>query len=145
MVIYLDTSAFLKLYIREDGSEVVQTIVTSQFDPLPLWDILRAEMLNAFRLKVFWNELDEGEADRLVELFDQRLARGQYFVMDVDRHQLLAGFRRLSEQTPGNGCRTMDILHVACALQLDPVHFVSFDARQRSLAAAAGLSIMPTD
>lgn len=144
-MIYLDTSAFLKLYIRERGSEVVQGIVTSQFDPLPLWDILRAEMLNAFRLKVFWNEIDESEADRLIGLFDERLARGQYFAMDVDRHQLLTAFGKFSAQTPTSGCRTMDILHVACALQLEPLHFVSFDARQRSLAVAAGLSVMPTD
>ena len=39
MVIYLDTSALLKLYIHEDHSEAVQEWVVSQDDPLPVWDL----------------------------------------------------------------------------------------------------------
>ncbi|MFO8063631.1 MAG: type II toxin-antitoxin system VapC family toxin [Spirochaetota bacterium] len=144
-MIYLDTSAFLKLYVRESGSEMVQTIITSQSDPLPLWDILQAEMLNAFRLKVFWGELDQSESERLIRLFDDRLQRGQYFAMEVDRHRLLTAFRELSGRTPKTGCRTMDIFHVACALQAEARQFVSFDARQRALAASAGLSVLPED
>lgn len=33
---YLDTRAFLKLYIREPGSWLVREIATSQDDPLPV-------------------------------------------------------------------------------------------------------------
>jgi hypothetical protein len=37
----------------------------------------------------------------------------------------------------------MDIFHVARALQLVPERFVSFDQRQRALASAAGLAVLP--
>lgn len=50
MVIYLDTSALLKLYIREDHSESVQKWVESQDDPLPVWDFQQMELKNALRL-----------------------------------------------------------------------------------------------
>jgi predicted nucleic acid-binding protein len=144
-VIYLDTSAFLKLYIREAGSEFVQEIVTSQDDPLPVWDLLQAEVINALRLKVFWQDIRVDEANRLIKLFDERLQRGQYFVPEVDRHVLLSDSRSLGEHTPQTGCRTMDILHVACALQTRPVHFLSFDGRQRDLATLAGLAVLPEE
>jgi predicted nucleic acid-binding protein len=143
VVIYLDTSAFLKLYIREEGSDEVQRIVMGQDDPVPLWDLLQAEMLNAFRLKVFWGELDRGAADRLSALFDERLRRGQYAVAEVDRARLSQRFRELCGLTPETGCRTMDILHVACAVQLAPRFFVSFDNRQRALAERVGLTVLP--
>jgi hypothetical protein len=145
VVIYLDTSAFLKLYVRESGSEVVQEIVRAQFDPLPIWDVLRAEVTNALWLNVFWGHIESDEVNRLHTLFNDRLRRGQYFVVDVDRDTMMTTFTRLAQHTPKSGCRTMDILHVACALQLDPDQFVSFDSRQRSLATTAGLSVVPAE
>jgi predicted nucleic acid-binding protein len=144
-VIYLDTSAFLKLYIREDGSEFVQSIVVAQDDPLPVWDVLQAELLNALRLKVFWGEIDAVQAEDLTRLFDDRLLRGQYWTPQVDRSKLLSDFRRLSAETTTIGCRTLDILHVACALQLRVESLLTFDDRQSQLAVRAGLSVQPHD
>ena len=83
-MIYLDTSAFLKLYFLETGSQVVQDAVVAQDHPLPVWDILRAEMLNAMQLKVFWKDISGKEADHLAELFEVRLRRGQYYTPEID-------------------------------------------------------------
>lgn len=142
-MIYLDTSALLKLYIREPDSETVQAYVMAQDDPLPVWELQQFELINAFRLKVFWGDIESEQADRSIELFDQRLRRGQYFFPDIDRSELMTTFRVLSQEIPRIGCRTMDILHVACALQLAPQRFVSFDERQRRLAAHAHLTVLP--
>ena len=38
---------------------------------------------------------------------------------------------------------SLDILHVAAAKALRAVEFVSFDGRQRTLAAAVGLRVAP--
>ncbi len=142
-MIYLETSALLKLYIREAGSEFVQTQVFAQDHPLPVWDLQHAEVTNALRLKVFWGDLESQLADELIALFNERLSKGQYFTPDLDRDRLMRDFRELSRRTPETGCRTLDILHVACALQLDPERFLSYDDRQRALAAAVGLSVLP--
>ena len=133
-MLYLDTSAFLKLYIREAGSEQVQSMVVSQFEPLPVWEILEMELCNALNLKVFRGELKMSESAVQYSLFRQRQAKGFYFVPELRRAQLMADFRLLSELTPRLGCRTMDILHVACAMQLKPDVFLTFDHRQRELA-----------
>lgn len=140
-MLYLDTSALLKLYIREAGSEAVQSAVQAQDEPLPVWEIQEMELLNALQLKVFWQELDASEVERQMELFARRKAKGFYYTPEIRRAELMAEFRRLAELTPQLGCRTMDILHVACARQLQPAGFLSFDARQIQLAKEVGLAV----
>ena len=142
-MIYLDTSALLKLYIREEHSEAVQKWVESQKAPLPMWNLQQMELRNALRLKVFWGDISVVQADRLVQLFDQRLCRGQYYCPEIDLARLHESFNELSRETMRLGCRTMDILHVACAIQLAPEVFVTFDARQRELAQHASLPVLP--
>ncbi len=138
-MIYLDTSAFLKLYVREEGSQFVEDRMRSQDEPLPVVDLLHTEFINALRLKVFWKEIDKPTVDHLIALFDDRLARGQYCVPTLDRVRLLRDARALSEHTPAIGCRTLDVLHVASALQLEAAEFITFGSRQGELARRAGL------
>jgi predicted nucleic acid-binding protein len=143
VVIYLDTSALLKLYIHEEHSEAVQKWIESQDDPLPVWDLQQMELKNALRLKVFWGDISVTQADRLIQLFEQRLRRGQYFYPDIDRAELNACFHDLSRETMRLGRRTMDVLHVACAPQLSPGSFIGFDERQCGLALHAGMAVLP--
>jgi len=77
-VLYLDTSAFLKLYIREAGSEQVQSMVVSQFEPLPVWEILEMELCNALNLKVFRGELEDERISR--PIFALSSASGERFL-----------------------------------------------------------------
>jgi predicted nucleic acid-binding protein len=141
-MLYLDTSALLKLYIREAGSEAVQARVAAQDLPLPVWEIQEAELVNALRLKAFWKEITTEQAEGQIKHFQDRQRRGLYVFPEIQRVALMQTFRRLSEETPRLGCRTMDILHVACAVEIAATAFISFDERQRSLAAHAGLQVV---
>jgi predicted nucleic acid-binding protein len=50
------------------------------------------------------------------------------------------------EHTSTLGCRTLDVLHVATALELGLHAFITFDRRQRELALATGLRVvMPSE
>lgn len=140
-MIYLDTSAFLKLYVREAGSESVQRALESQDHPIPLSDVLRWEFMNALRLKVFWGELDGPTVDHLLVLFDDRLVRGQYVVPEIERDRLTSDVRKLTLYTQTVGSRTLDLVHVAVALQLQVDAFFTFDDRQRALAEKVGLVV----
>jgi predicted nucleic acid-binding protein len=142
-MLYLDTSALLKLYIREKGSELVQSRIASQDHPLPIWEIQKAELINALRLKVFWNEITLEQAEAQIALFENRLKRGLYAFPEIDRNSLMKCVFRLGAETPRLGCRTMDIFHVACALEIGASEFLSFDQRQNSLATHAGLNLTP--
>lgn len=142
-MLYLDTSALLKLYILEPGSEAVQAHVTSQDLPLPIWEIQEAELVNALRLKAFWQEITPAQAETQIDLFQTRRKRGLYTFPQIDRNSLMKCFLHLSAETPRLGCRTMDILHVACALEIAATAFLSFNQCQNALAAHAGLKLAP--
>lgn len=138
-MIYLDTSALLKLYVMEDGSKEVQALLESQPAPLPISEILEMELCNALKLKVFWGDLTAEQSDEQIQYFRNRKKRGLYYYPEVNRSTLMAEFKVLSERTPHLGCRTMDILHVAYANIYGANQFITFDAKQRKLAEEAGL------
>jgi len=56
-MIYLDTSALIKLHLFEEGSEEVSRLVTGQDGPVPVWELLEMDLSNALRLKVFRKEI----------------------------------------------------------------------------------------
>lgn len=141
-MIYLDTSALVKLYVLEAGSEFVQSCLSEQNDPLPVWELQEAELANALHLKVFRNEWTDAEAELQIEHFHSRKQRGLYVFPEIDRVELIREFHRLSRETPRTGCRTMDIFHVACALQIPSCRFLTFDGRQGKLARMAGLEMI---
>jgi len=140
-MLYLDTSALLKLYIRENGSEAVQACIAAQDLPLPIWEFQEAELLNALRLKAYWKEITHAQSEEQIELFQARRRRGIYHYPEIHRSDLMDTFRRLSNETPRLGCRTMDIFHVACAVEIAATRFLSFDKRQCELARHAGLAV----
>ena len=56
--------------------------------------------------------------------------------------QIHLAAERLSERyTDANGHRSMDILHMATAIELGAREFLTFDANQRRLASAEGLRV----
>ena len=72
--------------------------------------------------------------------FDEDLAEGRYVDADIVWRATLRRARELSRaHTPALGCRTLDVLHVAIAIELGLRYFVTFDSRQGQLAKAAGL------
>ena len=141
-MLYLDTSALLKLYLREQGSEWVQEQVEAQSDPLPVWELQEAEMTNALRLKVFWRDITAAQADGQLVHFRSRKERGQYVFPRLDRAALMERFRQLSRHSMKIGTRTLDVMHVACACEIQADTFVSFDERQCALAKLAGLKVL---
>jgi len=140
-MIYLDTSAFIKLYLQEEGSAEVHGLVVAQMDPLPMWHFLELELVNALRFKVFLSEMSPEEVQRLISLYLDRKRGGQYFVPHLDPVALHELSLQMSVRTPAIGCRALDILHVAAARLCDAGIFVTADRRQAALAEAEGRAV----
>jgi predicted nucleic acid-binding protein len=135
-MIYLDTSAFIKLYLQEEGSTEVHGLVVAQHHPLPIWQLVELEFLNALKFKVFLAEMSRDEVDRVISLYRDRKRNGQYFVPHLDpivMHELSV---HMTERTPAIGCRALDILHVAAARLCEASLFITADKRQATLAEA---------
>jgi len=137
-MIYLDTSAFIKLYLHENGSAKVHGLVVAQAEPLPVWHFLELEFLNALRFKVFLAEMSPDEVERVISLYLDRKRSGQYFAPHLDPIALHELSLQMTVRTPIIGCRALDILHVAAARLCDATVFVTADKRQAALAEVEG-------
>jgi len=140
-MISLDTSAFIKLYLLEDGSAEVHDLVVGQPEPLPVWHFLELEFLNALRFKVFLAEMEPGEVERVVSLYLERKRSGQYFSPRLDPVALHELSVQMTMRTASVGCRALDILHVAAARLCDAAVFVTADRRQAALAELEGRAV----
>jgi predicted nucleic acid-binding protein len=137
-MIYLDTSAFIKLYLHEEGSAEVHGLVVAQNEPLPVWHLAELEFLNALRFKLFLSEMGREDVNRVISLYRDRKRSGQYFAPLLDPIALHELSLQMTEKTPTIGCRALDILHVAAARLCDASLFVTSDNRQAALAESEG-------
>lgn len=119
-------------------------LVRSLTEPLVYSALLRLELLNALSLAIFRGDQTQGQAGAARENIAADV-RGRVLVPTSIRWQ--AAFRLAAaiawDQTPSVGGRSFDILHIACAEQLQITEFVTFDQRQRSLATRLGIRVRP--
>jgi predicted nucleic acid-binding protein len=103
----------------------------------------RLEIVNGICLAAFRKTISaEGMHDALAS-FDEDFADGRYVAADVLWRATLRRAAEISRaHTTTVGCRTLDVLHVATALELALRNFVTFDRRQQQLARAAGLKVV---
>lgn len=143
MIAYADTGFLVSLYGQDDHSAAATTLVRSK--PVFLLTSLgEAEFTNAVELRVFRREWTRREARSVHELFLQHQAAGVFRMAPLGSEvweKALILSRRHSAKL---GTRTLDLLHVASALVLRPDVFYTFDERQRELARAQRLRILPS-
>ncbi len=139
MSVYIDTAILVKSYILEANSQEAVTIIEAAGDPLLFSHIHEIEIPNAIRLKRFRGEITEAEEAEAIRILRADIEAGRLLrpAYDLDAVYTLAG--RLSAQHSGTvGSRSLDLLHVATALQCGCNALASFDERQRKVAILAG-------
>jgi len=117
--------------------------------PLPVSSFLLLEFRQSTRLQVKLRSADKtkgfdaGEAALMLRDLDEDLRNDVLKLSPLDWavvHQLAEGLS--ARHTESGGHRLADILHVATALHLGKTEFLTFDANQRRLAEAAGLTVV---
>jgi len=141
--IYVDPSALLKLYLKEPESRAIAAWRNKIGDPLRVTHHGRVEMINGIGLAAYRGLItDEIREAALAALHDD-FTQGRYKLADLLWRATLKRAGDLSrEHTPSIGCRSLDVLHVASAVELELKHFTTFDLRQQQLAKAAGLKLV---
>lgn len=72
------------------------------------------------------------------------LHNGLHAVTPIPSADLYAKAAELADHySAREGTRSLDLLHVAAALLLDASELLSFDSRQRKVAAGQGLKVRP--
>lgn len=143
MKLYHDTGVLLKLYTNERDSEAVRKFVVRRREALVFTPLQHSECVSALRLKCFRGEAGEEEVARALRDIESDVAAGVLRMMPVDWDAAWLRCRILSDaHASSTGCRTLDALHVACALLLGADQLVTADARQATLARKAGMKVV---
>lgn len=141
--VYVDPSALLKLYIHQPESAVMNAWRARTRGSLAVTHHGRVEIVNGICLAAFRGDISaEARSDALAS-FDEDFAEGRYLQADLLWRAALKRAGELSRKhTAVLGCRSLDVLHVASALELQLRSFVTFDSRQQQLTRAAGLRLI---
>lgn len=103
------------------------------------------EVRNAFKLGIFRKLLTEAEADAAWRDLQKDLRDGRLIRTPMKWPSVFRLAARLSEQHSAvHGTRSLDIIHIAAAKVMRAEEFLSFDGRQRALASAIGLRVIPS-
>jgi len=143
---YPDTSFLCAFYRKQDNTAEALAYRRSMTEPLCVTTLLVFEFRQAIRLQVWLHSQDktkgysQSEADQMLGDWESDIAAGHVTLIPTDVDPVLRMAEHLSDKhTALTGNRTLDILHIATAKHLSAKNFLSFDARQKKLAKAAGL------
>ena len=141
---YADSSFLVSLH-REDALHdaaiafLAKAALSLAFTPLH-----RIEVRNALRNAAANGEMTASDSRIAFRQIDEDLRDGLLMHTPVNWTDVFRRADELSEKHAATeGQRTIDLLHVAIALESSAKTFLSFDARQRKLAKAAGLKVKP--
>jgi predicted nucleic acid-binding protein len=139
--LYCDTSALLKLYLPEPGSEEFNEVLEGRDDVL-VSDLAVTEIVSAVARRLQQGSLTPETARRLQHAILGRLDEGVYHRVELTRdvhrraEQFLLTLRSIS-------LRAADALHLALATSARAASLATFDARLADAARAGGLAVYP--
>jgi len=137
-MIYADSSFLASHYLQDAHSTEVDRRMAAQ-PQIWLTQFHAVEVSHAIFLHVFFKKLSRGDAALVWDCFNQDRASGVWVSTDLPQGFWESGIDLARRYGPTLGIRTLDSLHVACALELKAIRFWTFDDRQARLAEAAGL------
>lgn len=112
--------------------------------PLQFAPLHSLEVRNALRLGIFRGIFLPADVAVAWQNLEDDLRAGRLMRTAVNWAAAFRIAARLSDRYSAEiGTRSLDVLHVACAKAVRSTTFLSFDARQRNLATAAGLNVAP--
>ena len=142
--VYPDPSALACLYLhQQERSRRLIAWRAGRGGALPFTHHGRTEIINAICRARFVGDLDEQGVEGALADLEGDISHGRLHQVDILWRAALNRAAELSRtHTPTLGTRALDVLHVACALELKLKHFLTFDERQQKLVAAAGLKLV---
>lgn len=144
MIVTADASFLVSLYGVDVNTPAARRWMAANAEPLLLTEALRFETENALRLACFRGRITVAELAQALADIERDLVQDILIAAPLSAELHWDECRRISAtHTLATGSRAYDITHVAAAVLLKAETFLSFDGRQRTLAALVGLSVAP--
>jgi predicted nucleic acid-binding protein len=140
LIAYADTSVLVSPYVQDSHSAVADKLLMSA-DHVLLTPFHLAEWAHAIAQHVFRRVMPLSQAELLTRQFHADRASGFWLEVAIPEHAFDFCADLARRYGPQFGMRTLDTLHVACALELKAERFWTFDEQQAGLAKAQGMKL----
>ncbi len=140
---YFDTSALAKVYLEEDGSDVIVRLIENLSDGrISILEITLLEARSTIRRQQRERNISGRIANQIIEQIDEDRTSA-YFVQPLDSSVIREAIRVIDDHP----LRTLDALQLAGCLIVgrstpEPLTFVSADTRLINAAVLEGLSTL---
>jgi predicted nucleic acid-binding protein len=138
LTVYVDSSFLVSLYVTDQHSAESRKRVLAA-SSIWLTPLHLAEWAHAIAQHVFRAKLTPNEAQQMYLHLESDRSAGRWVDAPLPEHAFDRCADLARRYGPKLGVRTLDSLHVACALELKAERFWTFDERQAKLAKAEGL------
>ena len=141
---YWDTSAILKLYVRERDSDYFLNLVARAEEQFLTSAIASMELLCALERKERNGDLKSGGANAAFERFLNDTRRGRIVEIPYGR-DVLEEARKLFGYVSDRRIliRSLDMIHIASAIAVKAKSVVATDSRLRQVASLASVKLLP--
>ena len=129
MSIYADTSFFVSLYVADAHSNQAQR-QTEKHPRIWLTPLHRVETAHAMPQQAFQRRISAAEADWAYDNFETDRRGGLWLEAPVPEAALDLAIELARRHVARLGCRALDTLHIASALEMGAAKFWTFDGRQ---------------
>ncbi len=136
---FFDTSALVRRYYEENGSEVVDAIIEDADTTVVITSLAVIEAVSAVRRKYNTDEITEDVMYSLIAAFF-REALDEFVILPMEE----VAFERSFDLVVQNDLRTLDALQLSAALSVahDDLRFVCADRELVAVADRLGLVTM---
>ena len=138
MNVYADSSFFVSIYVEDEHSKAAERLISSG-DRVWFTPLHYAEFTHAVEQQVFRKNLPAADAMDAHRDLETDRGAGLWVEVEIPENALNLCAQLAREHGSKLGMRTLDSLHVACALELKAEGFWTFDERQAKLGKAQGL------
>jgi predicted nucleic acid-binding protein len=141
--VYFDTGLLVKLYLTEQNSSEATALIQGHGIPICFCGLQQTELRNALYRKCGRSEITERQLTVALKDIQSDMDGGVLQMPDIEWPEIWTNADRLTAKYAlATQCRTLDMLHVAVAVQLGIKTFGTTDNRQMVLARKAGLKVI---
>ena len=134
-----DSSFLVSCYSFDSHSEAAGISLAASAPDLLISPLTVLEVSNALYAKLFRRIASEAETRSALQAFRADIANEALRLVPLPASSWERSRDLATHYTPIWGVRSLDILHVAVALEMKAESFLTFDAKQAQLARAEGL------
>ena len=139
---FFDTSALVKLFQVENGSEIVEAIVNDPDNDLWVLDLVRIEFLSSIYRRYRNKDISEKNLEVVIDSFNEQLLEFNQQLLGTA--VLYEAEQLMNEYAKEHGLRSLDALHLAACriLQSKNWCFVCVDNRLCNIAKLCKINVV---